>query len=60
MVTIDVFSVDGRLIRRVFEQDRPQGMHTAVFNAQGLGSGMYIARITTVYGVKSVKMTLVK
>lgn len=60
LVTIDIFSVDGRLVSRIFEQDRPQGMHTAVFNAQGLGSGIYFARVRTAYGVKSVKMTLVK
>ncbi len=60
LVTIDIFSVDGRLVRRIFEQDRPQGMHTAVFDAQGLGSGIYFARVSTSYGVKSVKMTLVK
>jgi len=59
-VAIDVFSVDGRLVRRIFDQDRPQGMHTAVFNAERLGSGVYFARISTQYGVKSVKMTLVK
>jgi S1-C subfamily serine protease len=59
-VNVDVFSVDGRLVRRIFNQDRPQGMHTAVFDASGLGSGVYFARISTAYGVKSVKMTLVK
>lgn len=59
-VSVDVFSVDGRLVRRIFDQDRPQGMHTAVFDARGLGSGVYFARISTAYGVKSIKMTLVK
>jgi len=59
-VTIDVYSVDGRFVKRIYNNDRPQGMHTAMFDAFGLGSGMYIARISTQYGVQSVKMTLIK
>jgi len=44
-VRIDVFDVTGRLVTTVVNAEMPAGTHTAIWNANGVASGMYLYRI---------------
>ena len=45
-ISIEIFDVQGRLVGDRFEGQFSQGPHELPFNARGLGSGVYLARLT--------------
>lgn len=45
-ILIEIFDVHGRRVGDRFEQQLSQGPHELPLNAQGLGSGVYLARLT--------------
>jgi len=51
-VTLDIFDLSGRVVRRLLDEDLPAGVHSATWNGEdGLGrpvpSGIFFARMTT-------------
>lgn len=59
-VSLEVYSVTGQRVATLVDGDLPAGMHQAVFNANGLASGMYIYRLQTPQGQHSRTITLLK
>ncbi|MFU8861467.1 MAG: T9SS type A sorting domain-containing protein [Cyclonatronaceae bacterium] len=59
-VRLEVFDLTGRRVALLADDHTPAGHHTAVFNATGLASGFYIARLTTRGAVQHRKMLLVR
>ena len=60
-VTLEVFDMTGRLIRQISEGVLPDGKQLVTWDGRSTngtdpGKGMYIARIRTPYGVKSLKL----
>ena len=64
-VSIDVFDVQGRRVRRLLDERRPAGRHTAVWNGlddggTALPSGVYLARVTAGGMLGLEKLVLVR
>ena len=59
-VTIDIFSVDGRLVKSMLNQRMPAGDHQLTINAENLASGNYIYRLKAGDFTQSKTMTLLK
>jgi hypothetical protein len=59
-VIVDIFSIDGRLVNRLTKKYYETGSHSLTFEASNLSSGVYLARVSTQYGIKHIKMTLIK
>ncbi|MBA4378222.1 MAG: hypothetical protein C0395_06125 [Gemmatimonas sp.] len=60
-----VFDVTGRLIRTLVDGVLPRGAHEAVWDGRdsvgrGAASGVYLARLVTESGVRTVRVTLAK
>ncbi len=65
LTRLAVFDVTGRLIRTLVDGDLPPGAHEAVWDGRdadgrGAASGVYLARLVTVSGVRTVRLTLAK
>ena len=59
-VTIDLFNINGQLIKNIISEDRPAGSHQVQLNADNLSSGVYILRFMTVNRTITHKMILQK
>jgi len=59
-VSLQVFDVNGHLVNTLVDGFLPVGDHRVTFDASNLASGMYLARIQTAAGVKSVRLLLMK
>lgn len=59
-VRMDVYDVSGRLVTRLIDQDMAAGAHRIPFKADALSSGLYIVRLNTTLGSKSIRVSLVK
>jgi len=65
-VVLEVYNIQGQMVRRLVEENQEAGEHTAVFNGENLASGVYIARLRAVSQTggevftKSIKMILMK
>lgn len=59
-VRLEVYDLTGRRVALLVDGPAPAGRHTAVFNAAGLASGFYIARLTAGGTVQHRKMLLVR
>jgi hypothetical protein len=59
-VTLKVFDVLGNEIKQLTDGNLNAGIHEVKFNAQGLPSGFYIYRLTTLNFSSSKKMLLLK
>lgn len=59
-VTFQVYNTAGALIKTEVFESMPSGSHTISFNANTLSSGIYFYRVSTSFGSKSGKMTLIK
>lgn len=60
VVSLDVFSVDGRRIKRILNGHVSAGLHRVTFDAGKLSSGVYIYRLSTSTETIHRKMTLLK
>jgi hypothetical protein len=59
-VLLEVFDLTGRRVALLADGPAPAGRHTAAFNAAGLASGVYMARLTAGGTVQHRKMLLVR
>lgn len=59
-VSIDVFSVDGRLVQNLTTSRYQTGNHTVQFDASSLSSGIYFYRLTAQDKFLTKKMLLIK
>ena len=60
MVTLEVFDVLGRKVSTLINERKAPGSYTISFNANGLSSGIYFARLSTDNNIQIKKMTLLK
>jgi hypothetical protein len=60
MVKVVVYTAAGQHVVTLVDGNRPAGVHRAVFNGDGLASGIYIVKINSDFGEISSKMMLVK
>ncbi|MBN1151428.1 hypothetical protein JXA84_09440 [candidate division WOR-3 bacterium] len=59
-VTVEVFDISGRLIRRVFDGKLEQGKHRFEVGGEALSTGVYFCRVVTIYGVQILKMDKIR
>jgi hypothetical protein len=64
-VRLEIFDVQGRLVRTLLAEDRPAGEHTVPWDGRDAGgrflaSGTYFARLSAAGSVQTGKLTLVK
>jgi hypothetical protein len=59
-VVVKVFDVMGREVATLLDRDLTRGQHHVLFNASGLSSGVYFARLETSGEVFTNKMLLLK
>lgn len=60
LVTLQVFSTTGQLIATLVDEQQNAGMHSAVWNALHVPSGVYFYQLKTKAHVKTRKMVLMK
>ena len=60
MTRLLVYDITGRMIEVLTEKQMHPGWHTTIWDARGIPSGIYFARLTMGEEAKSVKMTLIK
>jgi hypothetical protein len=60
LVTIDIYDILGRKITRLFSGNQLAGEHRATWDAAGIPSGLYFARLESGEGIEAVKMLLLK
>jgi hypothetical protein len=59
-VTIGVYDVTGRLRTTLLHQEMGAGRHELSLDASSFGSGLYLVRMTSEFGIKSRMIMLVK
>jgi len=59
-VDLTVFDVAGRVVERLVHENMPAGDHEVTWNASGLASGVYFARLTTPEGNYTTKVAVMK
>jgi len=59
-VSIDLYSIDGRYLRNIYNGIVGTGRHEVRFDAEELPTGIYLYRLTTKTGTQTRKLTLVK
>ncbi|MFA5669021.1 MAG: SusE domain-containing protein [Balneolaceae bacterium] len=59
-VRLDVYNINGQLVKTLVNTSMTAGEHTVQFDAGNLASGVYIYRIVSGNFVQSKKMTLIK
>ncbi|MCD4829238.1 MAG: T9SS type A sorting domain-containing protein [Candidatus Cloacimonetes bacterium] len=57
---LDIFNVRGRRVATLLDEPFPAGSHSVTWEACGLASGVYLARLTTPAGVSATKLLLLK
>lgn len=57
---LEIFSMDGRRMATIIEENLPGGSHEIDFSANGWSSGIYMYRLTAGGVVLTRKMMLVK
>jgi len=60
VVTIDIYTLDGRFVETIFNNIVGTGYHETYFNADNLPSGIYLYKLSTNTGSITKKMTLIK
>ncbi len=59
-VSLSVFDIAGRQVTTLFNGDQTAGMHSVSWNAEGMPSGLYIVRMSTVRANLDAKVLLMK
>jgi len=60
LVTLKIYDLLGREIQTLINEDRQAGMHTVMFDASHLSSGIYFYRLQTSDYSESKRMVLLK
>jgi len=59
-VSLEVYDVNGKLVKSIMKEFKPAGSYEVNFNASSLTSGVYFYKLTTASFVDTKKMILVK
>ena len=59
-VTLDIYDLNGRTVASLVNTTQPAGSYRVTFNAEGLASGLYIARLTAGSRTAIRKLALLK
>jgi len=59
-ITLTVYDILGREVALLVRGERGAGRHTAVWDARGISSGVYYARLTTGGRLSEIKMVLLR
>ena len=59
-VTVQVFNAAGRQVGTLWSGEKPAGVHTVNFDANGLASGLYVYRLLSDQGMVSRTMLLIR
>jgi hypothetical protein len=59
-VTMTVYDISGRIVDRVADREFSEGIHTLVWSAENLPSGIYVYRITAGQHVSTKQMVLLR
>ena len=59
-VSVAIYDVSGRLLRRLVNQEQPAGRHQVTWQAEGISSGVYLCRIQAGREEKVIKLMLLK
>ena len=59
-VSLDLFNIQGALVRELVAQTLPAGRHSVIVDGSALASGLYLARLQTAQGVRSTRLLLLK
>ena len=59
-VCLAVYDIQGREVARLIDEWRPVGMHQTTFDASGLSSGIYFARLMTGNILQTNKLLLIR
>ena len=57
---LEIFDLNGRLVKVLVNENLHAGMHSYKWNSQGVASGAYVYRLTTNTQSESKKMVLLK
>jgi hypothetical protein len=60
VVKLDIFNIQGQLVKTLIDGRKESGYHRAIFDASGLASGIYLYQLTAGSEVVSGKVVLVK
>jgi hypothetical protein len=59
-VTLNIFDIQGRVVESLLNQQLESGMHTQVWDASHLPSGIYFAKLVTRANIRVEKLLLMK
>lgn len=59
-VALAIYDLQGRLVETLLDRKLSAGSHTAAFNANGLASGIYFARLSTADASRTQKIILLR
>jgi hypothetical protein len=59
-VKLKVYDLKGNLVTELLQGQMPEGRHEVMFQAAGITSGIYLARLTTAELTQSLKLILMK
>ncbi len=59
-ILIEIFTVDGRLVKTLVDGNKPAGSYQVMWNASENSAGVYLAKITTSDYAEKIKMILLK
>lgn len=60
-VELDIYNLRGERVQRLFEGERAAGSHRVTWNADGMASGLYFARLNVAgAGTRDARMLLIK
>jgi len=60
LVSLEVFNSVGQMVMELMNGKKSAGYHTAIFDASGLSSGVYLYKLTTPSFTETRKMILIK
>jgi len=59
-IVIEIYNILGQRVEGLFDGSKPAGSHSVIWNATGVPSGVYFARMVRENGSQNAKMALLK
>jgi hypothetical protein len=59
-VSLTIYDISGKLIKRLIDAKQSPGIHSVIFNGNGLSSGTYLCQLKTRNTLQNIKMLLLK